>query len=757
MKRLGATPEEWNAFTNLCPEDIKPFVCNLNTPIAINSSLNLANMGKVPSQIATTDIVDNCGNIKIPHGVAFGMLGWSTLKSTLANINEWRLHEDLGFGIVCRNIFAIDIDITEKKIVDEVLRYCYGFLGREINYPVRSRSDSSKKGLLFRVSDATDMIKKHVIKTQKGMIEFLFSKQFFACCGTHKEGKRYEWLDGIPNSLEDIPSFTIQELQQLLDGLRERFGRDPEDRDIRLLEYIYPSIYKEKIDHKDDPFLNYLNDNGWIKHVNPDGSYTVTCPWEKLHTTESGATTTIFWPRGFHNGNGGFKCLHAHCQDKNIQDFIIATGFQEKEIEAFDTLDIEETTEEEEQGKVEAKLEIGRKGIILPTLANCITLLEAPNYTKIRIRKDNFTSNISMTVNGGAEEMLSDERYTEIYRILTRLRVDTKLSKPTIREAVAYVAEHNVYDWAQDQLKEFKWDGVERIDRFFARVCRKKQTPYLKECSRYLWSALAGRILEPGVKTDMVPILIGAEGVRKSTFVRQLPFFDGGSMEIDLNRRDEDIARMMTGKVVGELDELKGMRSKGSEAILSWITRTEDSWVVKFSEFSKTWKRRFVVVGTTNNARCLSPSLGMRRWLPIDIYHLKAYQDFMETEWLINNKIQLWAEAVILFKKYGVCEKEANALAEPARLKAKELDLTEISILRFVNRVAHNGEISLTIEQVATGALGLSTRYVKAATSRKINDVLLENGFICDKDGNYKKEVPLKEEDKTKNKDIDEE
>jgi predicted P-loop ATPase len=44
-----------------------------------------------------------------------------------------------------------------------------------------------------------------------------------------------------------------------------------------------------------------------------------------------------------------------------------------------------------------------------------------------------------------------------------------------------------------------------------------EDTPYTRAVGRYTWTALAGRCAEPGVKADMVPVLIGLQGAGKTT------------------------------------------------------------------------------------------------------------------------------------------------------------------------------------------------------------------------------------------------
>lgn len=63
----------------------------------------------------------------------------------------------------------------------------------------------------------------------------------------------------------------------------------------------------------------------WVAAVYPqrdDGSFNVDCPWGDLHTIDSGASATTWWPPSQkNNGRGGFHCQHSHCADRGADDY----------------------------------------------------------------------------------------------------------------------------------------------------------------------------------------------------------------------------------------------------------------------------------------------------------------------------------------------------------------------------------------------------------------------------------------------------
>ena len=74
-------------------------------------------------------------------------------------------------------------------------------------------------------------------------------------------------------------------------------------------------------------------------------------------------------------------------------------------------------------------------------------------------------------------------------------------------------------EWAQSLGP---WDGTPRVDKFLHTYFGAEDNDYSTAVSRYLWTALAGRALKPGIKADMVPILYGQQGTIKSSAIAAL-------------------------------------------------------------------------------------------------------------------------------------------------------------------------------------------------------------------------------------------
>jgi hypothetical protein len=71
----------------------------------------------------------------------------------------------------------------------------------------------------------------------------------------------------------------------------------------------------------ENPVLTALRSKGAHKREIEPGKHEITCPWVSDHTdaTDTGA---CYWEPDTKHRVGGFRCLHAHCDQRNIRDLI---------------------------------------------------------------------------------------------------------------------------------------------------------------------------------------------------------------------------------------------------------------------------------------------------------------------------------------------------------------------------------------------------------------------------------------------------
>lgn len=232
------------------------------------------------------------------------------------------------------------------------------------------------------------------------------------------------------------------------------------------------------------------------------------------------------------------------------------------------------------------------------------------------------------------------------------------VGREMMRDAVVLAAETRRMDTAIMWLESLPpWDGVSRIERFYPDYFTTKDTEYTRACGLYAWTAHAGRVMEPGCKADMILIIVGEQGCRKSSGVEAISPSVDFFKEFDLTVRDTDMSRKMRGMLVGELGELRGFNSRDSDDIKQWLSRRYESWTPKFMEFETKFPRRLVFHGTTNNDEFLADPTGERRSLPM------RAQGMVDVDAIVRDREQLWAEGLFYWRQFGVMWEDAERLA----------------------------------------------------------------------------------------------
>lgn len=288
-------------------------------------------------------------------------------------------------------------------------------------------------------------------------------------------------------------------------------------------------------------------------------------------------------------------------------------------------------------------------------LANMTNMTKA--VSQMNLKYDRFLESPLIGMNDGSYRRFKDADYVNIAVKLEELNF-ASISLSNLKEATRKVLSDNECDSAVDWANGLRWDGVERVPSLFSTYFGVDPSPYESACSMYFATAMAGRLLEGGCQADMVAVLIGNQGVGKTRSVMALAPIPDTYAEIDLgNTRDSDMGRQLRGKLICELGELKGLKSRDSEWIKSWITRSHEEWIPKYVEYATIMPRRCVFIGTSNEQEFLVDGTGNRRWLPLTVTgecHPEKVKEDCE---------QIWAEAVEYFKLMGVSWKPAQELA----------------------------------------------------------------------------------------------
>src|SRR6185312_14664053 len=105
--------------------------------------------------------------------------------------------------------------------------------------------------------------------------------------------------------------------------------------------------------------------------------------------------------------------------------------------------------------------------------------------------------------------------------------------------AVAVVSRTHDFNPVRDYLESVAWDGQPRLTSCLATYLGAEAGEYASKVGTWWLISAVARVFDPGCKVDTVPILEGAQGIRKSSALRVLAgpeFFN--DTPIDLNSKD---------------------------------------------------------------------------------------------------------------------------------------------------------------------------------------------------------------------------
>lgn len=375
------------------------------------------------------------------------------------------------------------------------------------------------------------------------------------------------------------------------------------------------------------------------------------------------------------------------------------------------------------------------KGKIIANRNNLMLALKADQICGMNIALDTFTGSVAIDDQGSsAWRAFTDADYSELALRLESGQNDfVSIPSPILREMVYYVASVRSVDSARVWLDGLRWDGAPRIEQSMIKYFGAQDSPYIRAVGAYLFTALAGRVIDAGVQADMVVAVVGAQGAKKSTTVASIAPTPSTFMELDLSEKDADLARKMRGKLVIELGELVGMGRKAKEELKAFITRKHELWIPKFKEFEQSYPRRNVFIATTNTAQFLSDETGNRRWLPFDCGECAP-------EAMAHDREQLWAEGAAIYQRSGIAWQDAQRLAVGEHDQYVEHDGWTDQVCNYLNTsgVGLGGEVllppiergSVTVTEILAGALDIRGGHQSNHHSQRVQRILRQNGWV---------------------------
>ncbi len=211
-----------------------------------------------------------------------------------------------------------------------------------------------------------------------------------------------------------------------------------------------------------------------------------------------------------------------------------------------------------------------------------------------------------------------------------------------IINSLTLVAQQHKVNRVKDYLEGVQWDNIPRLDTVLVDYLGAEDNIYTRAVARKAFIAAVARVFEPGVKWDFVPILIGAQGLGKSTFLRAIgvDWFSDSLQSFD----GKDAAEMIQGTWINELAEMTSYSKSERNVVKQFLSKCDDIYRQAYGRRTARYPRKCVFWGSSNDHEILMDLTGDRRFWPIDVGIVNPAKDVWNE--LPGKVDQLWAEAV---------------------------------------------------------------------------------------------------------------
>ena len=337
----------------------------------------------------------------------------------------------------------------------------------------------------------------------------------------------------------------------------------------------------------------------------------------------------------FCQNDSGFKAQFS-------KDIELRTESVSKAFESFEDTDIDENA-------YTLEYEFTENGKIKSTVGNVLIFLKSSKKIKNHVWFDTFSNKVMTDGDLPWRREKVESEWDDSDDAGLRYMVEEAIgisSKAKIDDALSNYLTLNAIDPVKNYLESLEWDGVKRVDNLLINYLGAEDIGYNKYTIRKVLAASVARIYEPGKKFDTMMVLSGAQGMGKSTFIRTL----GGKWFSDslVTVQGKEAFEQLQGIWFAEMGELAATKKADIENIKHFLSKQEDRFRQAYGRRTKNYKRRCVIIGTTNDEQFLRDWTGNRRFWPIEC----GVEDAKKNVWqdLEKERDQIFAEAVQIYK-----------------------------------------------------------------------------------------------------------
>jgi len=601
--------------------------------------------------------------------------GWPTINVDEACIVEWEREFPAArtTSVRCDNVVAVDIDIDDAELADQITQAALGAIGPS---PVRT-SRGSRKALLYRGRSPKVFIGPFVRGEETAVVEIRGQGCTLAVDGPHSRGVEYGWDRELPpvselTPCDDFTRFIATVEEYIRDAGFARVKQESEGTTLHDIteEMIWSTQCGLSLP---TPALKQYCASGPIRvcmsPVRPGA--------ESLTTGIASMLDEALLVYDFAS-----QISHMEAPSDMFAELRDLIGEDTSPLPPVRLRGTAVGTGEDRRGTSAGALLPDRlQGRRQPaTLRNVVAVMDAMG---VRPRWNLCTGEGELWHGDAplariAVQHVVDECQT-LHGITNTGDVRGILDLLMFDEGRAY---HPAEDW----IKSAQWDGRTRLGAFLGSL----KGPDKGHRDRVLTTAL--RQVARGicgwrnpVALELVVILVGPQGCGKTSWVRGLLprgwARDGQTLQLGGWRSGTgmgDVNRQALAQPISELGEVEVLYKRSDiEAIKAFLSAVYDSDRLPYQKFATKRPRTTCFFGTANTMELLHDGSGSRRFLPVEVESIERM------DWPEEELQQLWAELWVQVQHGEPCHLTADLDAErQTRAETYAVEAPGIDLLR---------------------------------------------------------------------------
>ena len=308
-----------------------------------------------------------------------------------------------------------------------------------------------------------------------------------------------------------------------------------------------------------------------------------------------------------------------------------------------------------------------------------------------------------------------------------------QISKDLAFDCVVQKARENSYDPVEEYIKKCHNEEphvyIDSLATTYLRPEDKDIAPtiYDKMLKCTLIAAVA-RIFEPGCKFDNCCVIVGKQGARKSSFWKTLggQFFSDALKDIS----NKDSLMINSRSWIMEFSELDYLTSrKQSGEIKAFLSQQTDMYRVPYGKVTEVFKRRNIIVGTSNKIDgLLVDNSGNRRYWIIE--STRDHENYIDCDSLKREVNGIWATAYSCYLngEPWVLDYESETKVNTENIQYI-IDSPWKTVIRNYLLEPKNRDREVTTEDVLTEAIEKPKERQSRADVMQIASILRDLGY----------------------------